>query len=250
MEALAVTAGSPGSSLYWPTLGVAALHTLEFAAGGLAGALTLGLILALMKVSRVKVLRAVAIFYTEALKNVPLLVVIFVVYFGLPSFHVLLSPLVGGIVALGVYYAAYLSEIFRGGLEGVPRGQYEAACAAGLSTATMYRHIVLPQAIRLALAATGNMVVDLLKGTSLMATIGGAELLTAGQNIVSETFRAMQTYLLVGAIYWLMCFPLSRLVVKYESALKRGTQWSLHRRRLDRRLATLEATAAVGAGGV
>lgn len=223
--------------MYWPSLGFAAARTVEFWIGGIVGAVLLGLVLALMKGVRSRVVRTVAVTYTEVFKNVPLLVVIFVVYFGLPSLGVLFSPLVGGTVALIIYYAAYLSEIFRGALEGVPPGQLEASYAAGLSEFATYRRVVLPQATRLALAATGNMIVDLLKGTSLMATIGGAELLTAGQNITSETFRAFQTYVLIGAIYWVLCFPLSRLVVRYEQSLKRGTQWSFRRRRIDAYLA-------------
>lgn len=230
-------------TLYWPTLGYATIHTLQFTALGLIGSMLFGLVLAIMKVSRFRLLRGAAIVYTELLKNLPLLVIVFIIYFGLPTFGIVLSPLLAGSLALTVAYASYLSEIFRGGLQGVPPGQREAGYAVGLSTLAIYRHIVLPQAFRLAMAATGNMVVDLLKTTSLMSVIGGSELLTSAENITAETFLPMQTYLIVGAIYFVMCFPLSRLVVRYETRLKAGTNRPFHRRRLELQLRRIEAMA-------
>ena len=229
--------------MYWPTLGYATLHTLEFTVLGLAGALILGLILALMKISQLRAVRGVALVYTEILKNTPLLVVLFVIYFGLPTIGLVLDPLIAGSLALTVCYAAYLSEIFRAGLQGVPAGQREAGYAVGLTTAAIYWNIILPQTFRLSLAATGNMVVDVLKTTSLISAIGGGELLTSAENITAATFQPMKTYLLVGAIYFVMCFPLSRLVVRYESALKAGTNRKRHRRHVEAQLLQIGVAA-------
>jgi polar amino acid transport system permease protein len=235
------------SNLYWPALWNAALHTLEFTVYSVLGSLLLGLVLALMKVSRSWVARMIAIVYTEIFRNSPLLVVIFVIYFGLPAIGIVMSTLVAGCLSMSLFFASYLSEIFRAGLEGVPQGQREAGYAAGLSTVAIYRHIVLPQALRLSLAATGNMIVDILKSTSLLATITGSELLTTAQTITSATFKPMQTYLLVGAIYFVMCFPLSRLVVSYETALKAGKHFSLRRRRIQRHIDRMNLTSRGGA---
>jgi polar amino acid transport system permease protein len=231
------------SSLYWPALAYATLHTLEFTGLGLAGSLVLGMILALMKVGKWRATRWIAIAYTELLKNTPLLVVMFVVYFGLPSAGIVLSRLIAGSLALTVCYAAYLSEIFRAGLQGVPDGQREAGYALGLSTFATYWNIILPQTFRLSLAATGNMVVDVLKTTSLISAIGGGELLTSAENITAATFQPMKVYLIVGGIYFALCFPLSRLVVWYESRLKAGMNRKHHRARLDAELREIGASA-------
>jgi polar amino acid transport system permease protein len=232
-----------GSSLYWPALGYATLHTLEFTALGLAGSLVLGLILALMKVGKWAPIRWVAVVYTELLKNTPLLVVLYIIYFGLPSVGILFDRLIAGSLALTVCYAAYLSEIFRAGLQGVPNGQREAGYAVGLSTFAVYWNIILPQAFRLSLAATGNMVVDVLKTTSLISVIGGAELLTSAENITAANFEPMKVYLIIGGIYFAFCFPLSRLVVWYETRLKAGKNRQRSRRRLEAELREIGAVA-------
>lgn len=234
------------SVLYWPALGYATLTTLEFTVLAVIGALLLGLIVALMKASSNLVIRRAAIVYTEIFKNSPLLVIIFVIYFGLPQIGMVLPTLAAGTLSMVVFFAAYLSEIFRAGLEGVPPGQKEAGYAAGLSTTMIYRHIVLPQATRLSLAAVGNVVVDILKSTSLLATIAGSELLSSAQTITSATFRPMQTYLLVGAIYFALCYPLSRLIVKYETSLKNGSSFSFRRRRIQAHIRRLDPTLVAG----
>jgi polar amino acid transport system permease protein len=230
---------------YWPALGYATLHTLEFTGLGIAGSMVLGLVLALMKVAKFRAVRWIAVVYTELLKNTPLLVVMFIIYFGLPSVGIVLSRLIAGSLALTVCYAAYLSEIFRAGLQGVPNGQREAGYAVGLSTVAIYWYIILPQTFRLALAATGNMVVDILKTTSLISAIGGGELTTTAENITAATFDAMKVYLIVGGIYFAMCFPLSRLVVWYESKLKAGTNNRLRRMRFAKELNMITSVGEV-----
>jgi polar amino acid transport system permease protein len=232
-----------GTSLYWPALGYATLHTLEFTALGLAGSLLFGLVLALMKVAKWGPVRWIAVAYTELFKNTPLLVVLLVTYFGLPNVGIILSRLIAGSLALTLCYAAYLSEIFRAGLQGVPNGQREAGYAVGLSTFAVYWNIILPQTFRLSLAATGNMVVDVLKTTSLISAIGGAELTTSAENITAANFEPMKVYLLIGAIYFALCFPLSRLVVWYESRLKAGKNRQRSRARLESELRQIGAVA-------
>jgi polar amino acid transport system permease protein len=164
----------------------------------------------------------------------PLLTPIFVIYFGLSSVGLTLSTFEAGCLSLIAFYSAYLSEIFRGALQGVHRDQREAAEAVGLDGRATLFHVLLPQAARLALPATGTMLVDMVKATSLLVTISGAELMTEGQLITSETFRALEVYLVIGAVYFCLCYPLSMGVSAFERAMRRGTPLGPRRRRLWR----------------
>lgn len=215
-----------------PTLGSGIRTTLEFTAASFAGAVLAGLLLALMRESPVAPVRWIARIYTEIFKNLPLLTEIFVVYFGLASLGLRLSVFEAGCVSLIVFYAAYLSEIFRGGLQSVAAGQREAAHALGLTEREVLGWVVLPQAVRVVMPATTTMLVDMLKSTSLLITISAAELMTVGQLIASTTFRAMEVYLVIGLIYFAMCYPLSLASLWLERRLKAGTPLSPRRRRL------------------
>ena len=226
---------------YVPDLLRAAGTTAKYTLLGFTSASVLGLFLALLRLSRWRLLRVIARIYTEPVKNTPLLTQIFIIYFGLATVGLVLDAFVAGTLALMFFYGAYLSEIFRGCIQGVSPGQREAALAIGLPPQAVYRRVILPQAVRLALPATGNMLVDLLKSTSLMATIAGAELMSVGRNITAETFEALQVYLVVGGIYFALAFPLSQLMLWYEHRLKAGTQFSLAKRRTHRQLAELMA---------
>lgn len=226
-------------SPYVPEIINAADVTLKFTLFGFAGAVSLGLVLALMRLSRRRIVRIPARIYIELFKNTPLLTQIFIIYFGLASVGLVLSPFVAGSLALALFYAAYLSEIFRGGIQGVNVGQREAALAVGLAPQSVYRSVILPQAVRLALPATGNMLVDMLKSTSLMAAIAGAELMTVARNVTSETFKALEVYLVIGGIYFLLAYPMSQGTAWYEKRLSQGKQFSLRRRRTRRHIDSL-----------
>src|SRR5216683_4495223 len=219
---------------YAPAIGDAILKTLEFTVIGFAGAVVVGLIIAVLRMSRVMPVRAVARLYTEIFRNLPLITEVFVIYFGLASVGLRFSALVAGSLSLALFYGAYLSEMFRGGMEGVPAEQREAGQAAGLTSWTIFWHITVPQAARVALPGASTMLVDLLKGTSIMVTIGGAELMTQGQIITGETFEALQVYLVIGAIYVALAWPLSQLALVLESRLKMSTPLLPGRRRLWR----------------
>lgn len=219
---------------YVPALVHAGERTLMFTALGFVGAVVIGLVIALARISPILPLRLLARLYVEIFRNLPLITELFIVYFGLATVGVRLSVLVAGSFSLAVFYGAYLSEIFRAGLEGVHKGQREAAYALGLSVPQTFTHISVPLATRLALPGTSTMLVDLLKGTSLMVTIGGAELMTEGQLIVSDTFRPLEVYAVIGAIYVALALPLSQASLMLERALKRGVALSPGRRRIQR----------------
>lgn len=218
---------------YWPELWRGIVKTLEFTGASFVGAVVVGALLALMRESRVMLLRALARIYTEIFKNLPLMTEIFIVYFGLASFGIRFSVFQAGCISLIVFYAAYLSEIFRAGLQGVAVGQREAAHALGLTNRGVYRHVVLPQTVRLVLPGATTMLVDMLKSTSLLITIAGAELMTVGELIASETFRAMEVYFVIGLIYFLMCFPLSQASLWLERKLRFGAPLSPARIRFE-----------------
>ena len=230
---------------YRSELLAAVLKTIEFTAASFAGATLLGLLVALARLSPVKPLRLVAACYTELFKNVPLLVVIFFAYFGLPHAGVTFSVFEAGTVSLIVFYAAYLSEIFRAAIEAVHSGQQEAAEALGLGRLTTFTHVILPQAMRIAMPGTNTMLVDLLKSTSLLVTISGAELMTQGQLIASQTFQPSEVYAVIGVIYFVLCYPLSQLLLWFERKTREGVPLHpIRRRRMRMIRMTIERQGA------
>ncbi len=216
---------------YAGNLGEGLLRTLAYTLASFIGAAILGLILALMRLNRVRIVRLPATLYTEVFKNVPLLAIIFVTYFGLPSVGIRFSVFVAGVLSLVLFYAAYLSEIFRAAIAGIHPGQNEAAHALGLGRVKTFGHVILPQALRLALPGTNTMFVDLLKSTSLLVTISAAELMTRAQLIASETFRSLEVYLVIAALYFAVCYPVSQCLLWLERTIHAGVPLSLGRRR-------------------
>ena len=228
---------------YSSDLLTALLKTIEFTAVGFAGAALLGLILALMRLSPARALRIPAVVYTELFKNIPLLAIIFLIYFGLPSQGIKLGVFTAGTLSLVIFYAAYLSEIFRSAIAGVHGGQQEASEALGLSRRATFAHVVFPQALRSALPGTNTMLVDLLKSTSLLVTIAAAELMSQGQLIASETFRALEVYLVISILYFALCYPLSQGLLWFERQIRGGVPLTPNRRR---RLRTARALLEKG----
>ena len=216
---------------YAPSLWDGLVKTLKFTVAGFAGAALLGLVLAMMRLSPLRALRLPAAIYTELFKNVPLLAIIFLTYFGLVSVGVKLSVFEAGTLSLIVFYASYLSEIFRSAIAGVHDGQQEAAEALGLSRRVTFAHVVFPQALRQALPGTNTMLVDLLKSTSLLVTISAAELMSQGQLIASETFRALEVYAVIAVLYFVVCYPFSQGLLWFERQVRAGVPLLPRRRR-------------------
>jgi polar amino acid transport system permease protein len=215
------------------------LETLKYTAVSFAGAAALGLVLALIRLSPVRIVRLPAAVYTEVFKNIPLLAIIFLTYFGLASQGIRLGVFEAGALSLILFYASYLSEIFRAAITGVHGGQQEAAEALGLSRPATFAYVISPQALRLALPGTNTMLVDLLKSTSLLVTISAAELMSQGQLIASETFRALEVYAVIAVMYFAVCYPLSQSLLWLERRVRAGAPLSLRRRRRLRAAAAL-----------
>jgi polar amino acid transport system permease protein len=231
MSVLATRPFQVAWSDYAPALWHALVKTLEYTLVSFAGAVMLGLAVALLRLAKLRVLRVIAAVYTELFKNIPLLAIIFLTYFGLASEGIVLSVFEAGCLSLIVFYAAYLSEIFRAAISGVHAGQQEAAEALGLGRIATFAHVIFPQALRLALPGTNTMAVDLLKSTSLLVTISAAELMSEGRLITSATFRALEVYLVIAAIYFAVCYPLSQLLLWLERKIRNGVALMPRRRR-------------------
>lgn len=179
--------------------------TLLIAIVSILVSIVLGLLIALLRVKRVLVLDQLLALYISLFRGMPSVVLLFTVYYGLPQMFPVLTKMpaiVAAIICFSLKYSAYLAEIFRAGLESVDHGQKEAALTVGLSSAQLYRHIILPQAFVNALPSTGNMFISLVKDSSVAFFAGVPELLAAGKLLTVESYRFFETYLAIGIIYW------------------------------------------------
>jgi polar amino acid transport system permease protein len=194
-----------------------ALSLLAFAGGGL-----LGFALALARVYAPRPVRAMAMLYIKLIQGTPLLILLFLTYFGLPAMGLVVDPLVAVALGLSTYASAYLGEIWRGSLEAVPRAQEEAAACLALSWRQRMVHVILPQAVKIATPPTVGFMVQIVKNTSLASAIGIIELVRAGQMINNATFRPFIVFVLIAALYFALCYPLSawsrRLEGKFDVA--------------------------------
>ncbi|QDA36723.1 amino acid ABC transporter permease (plasmid) [Paracoccus liaowanqingii] len=184
--------------------------------GGAAG----GLVLALSRTSHSRALRLVSMSFIQVFQGTPLLMQLFLVYFGLAVLGLPIDPLVAAAVALTLHASAFLGEIWRGAIQAVPQGQSEAATALALSYRDRMRHVVLPQAMRVATAPTVGFLVQLIKGTSLASIIGFTELTRAGQIVNNATFQPFLVFGTVAALYFILCWPLSLLARRMEARMR------------------------------
>ncbi|MGX9148287.1 ectoine/hydroxyectoine ABC transporter permease subunit EhuD [Mesorhizobium sp. 128a] len=196
-------------------------NTLIAALSGYAIAMVLGLALALIQRSNAAVLRWVVRELIEFIRSTPLLVQVFFVFYVAPQFGVRLSPWVSGMLAIGLHYACYLSEVYRGGIEGVVRGQWEAATALNMSTKQTYLRVVIPQAIPLCIPGMGNYLVGIFKDTPMLSVIGVAELMHTANAIGTENYRFLEPYTLVGVIFLVISLPSAGLVKVLDRYLHR-----------------------------
>jgi polar amino acid transport system permease protein len=235
-------------SLYSTDLINGLQNTLLYTALGFTGAALLGLLLALMRTSKNRLLRVPASIYTEVFKNIPLIVIIYMGYYGLAGdpININLEVLQAAVLSLAVFYAAYLSEIFRAALVGVHPGQREAAQALGLNRRTTFGNVIFPQGVRLALAGTNTMMVDMLKSSSLLVIISAGELFQVGKSASSATFRTMEVMIVIAAIYFAMCYPLSQGLLWLERRMHAGAPLSPRRARRLRRARVMLAVAQTG----
>jgi polar amino acid transport system permease protein len=197
--------------------------TLQATALGTMLALVCGLVLALCRQQRVGFLSVAAALVVEVLRSTPLLVQLYLLFFGLPALGVSLSPLVTGVIALGLHYGAYTSEVYRAGIEAVPRAQWEAGHALRLPRTRIAWSIVLPQAIPPMLPALGNYAIAMLKDTPLLSAITVSEVVQVAQIAGSRSFRYLEGFTLVGALFLLASIVASLAVRAVEKHFVRHT---------------------------
>jgi polar amino acid transport system permease protein len=186
-----------------PKLMRAAVVTIEATLLGFVLAATLGLVLALVRLAIPRTAWPISV-AVELIRSTPLLIQIFFIYFVLPNFGIVLDAFTAGVLAIGVHYAAYCSEVYRAGFDNVHRGQWEAAVALNLDSWTTFRDIIIPQAIPPVIPALGNYLVALFKETPLLSAIAVLELMQTAKIIGSETFRYTEPITLVGLFFLVM----------------------------------------------
>ncbi|MCT6719976.1 amino acid ABC transporter permease [Acidovorax sp. K2F] len=194
----------------------AAQWTLALSAIAFVGGALLGLVVALSRTSENAAARNASRVFIQVFQGTPLLLQLFLIFFGAPVLGFDINPWVAAGVALVLNSAAFLAEIWRGCIEAVPRGQWEAAQALNLKYVARMRFVVLPQAFKIALPPTVGYMVQIIKGTSLAAIIGFTEITRAGQIINNATFQPLHVFTTVAALYFVICWPLSLLAARME----------------------------------
>jgi polar amino acid transport system permease protein len=202
------------SNLLEATEWTIALSLIAFVSGGVVG-----LILLFMRTSGVAALAWFTRLYIEFFQGTPLLMQLFLFFFGVALFGIEVSPLMAAWLALTFWTSAFLAEIWRGCVEAIPRGQWEASGSLALSYVEQMRYVILPQAVRIAVAPTVGFSVQVVKGTALASIIGFVELTKAGTMLNNATFRPFLVYSMVAVIYFCLCFPLSFFAKRLEGRL-------------------------------
>jgi polar amino acid transport system permease protein len=203
-------------------LGQGALWTIGLSLIALAGGGIVGFVIALARISPLRSIRLVSAAYVQLVQGTPLLVILFLGYFGLAAVGIRTSPLVAAGVSLTIYVAAYLGEIWRGSIESVPKPQWEAAEGLALSRTQRMMKVILPQAIRIATPPTVGFMVQIVKNTSLASVVGFVELMRSGQIVNNSLFEPFAIYAIIAVVYFALCYPLSLLSQKLERRMGRG----------------------------
>ncbi|CAB3821480.1 L-cystine transport system permease protein TcyB [Achromobacter animicus] len=204
-----------------PTLGSALVITIQATVLGMLVAVTLGLVLAMFRRSKLRIVSLPTAFFIEFVRSTPLLVQMYFLFYVLPLTGAQMSPLMTGIVALGLHYATYCAEVYRAGIEAVPRGQWEAATALNMSRWRTTVGVVLPQAIPPVVPALGNYLVAMFKDTPLLSAITVVELLQQSKMIGSATFRYTEPLTLVGLLFLALSLVAAWGVRGLEARLQR-----------------------------
>jgi L-cystine transport system permease protein len=207
-----------------PVLLTGAGYTLLFAVAAMVGGLVLGFPTAVMRISPWGLLRWPAALYVSVMRGTPLLVQLFVIYYGLPSVGIEFTPVTAGILALSLNAGAYLSESLRGAILSIGQGQWRASFSLGLTYGQALRFVVLPQALRVAVPSMSNTLISLIKDTSLVSVITMTELMLATKEVIATTFQPLPLYIAAAAIYWVLSLVFEQVQRYAERRLNRGHQ--------------------------
>ncbi|MFF2808493.1 ectoine/hydroxyectoine ABC transporter permease subunit EhuD [Streptomyces sp. NPDC058000] len=206
---------------FLPTFWKGVLVTLQALVLGSLIAFALGLVWALAQRSSLKVVRWPVTAVTEFVRNTPLLVQLFFLFYVMPEWGLTLSALATGVIGLGLHYSTYTAEVYRSGIDGVPAGQWEAAIALSLPRHRTWTAVILPQAIRRVAPALGNYVIAMLKDSPMLFAIGVLEMLGEARQFSSQTFQTVEPYTVVGVAFIAIAYPASLLLRALERRLVR-----------------------------
>ncbi len=203
------------------------INTLQSAMVGLVIAMVIGFAIGLMATSGRRGLQAVARVYVEFFQNTPLILQVCFLYYALAYSGVRITVVVVGFIALGLYHGAYVGEVVRAGIQSIPAGQFDAARSQGFGYAQTMRYVILPQTVKIILPPMVNQVVALIKNTSCLYIIGGADLIATTYNFVTGASTGGAygpAYLVGGLLFFLVCYPLSMMAGRWERRLKARDQ--------------------------
>ena len=201
-------------------IGAGFIRTLQVAVLALLLALVIGVVVGTMSTAKGRLPRAVARIYVEMFQNIPLVIQIFFMYNGLAMAGLVLSEFTIGVVGVGMYHGAYIAEVVRAGILAVPKGQEEAAYSEGFNYIQTMRYVILPQMVKIILPPLTNQAVNLIKNTSVLAIIAGADPMYVADSYASYSLNYGPAYAVAGLLYFLLCFPLATFARKYEQKLK------------------------------
>ena len=184
--------------------------------------LLIGTFMAIFQVSKIKWLKGLGNMYVNLFRNLPLLIVVMFLFVVMPLYGVKIDGLTAGTIGLTLYTSAFIADTVRAGIEGIPKGQLEAGLASGLTYSQVMRLIVLPQAFKIVIPPLGNQFINLVKNSSILAMVTGADLMYQGDLVASTTFNTIGTYTLIGLIYLMLTLPLSYLMKYLEIRLTKA----------------------------
>ncbi|MFZ7754043.1 amino acid ABC transporter permease [Bacillus velezensis] len=185
------------------------LHTLLASFIALAGSFALGVLIAVMRITAFKPLQWIGTAYVEFIRNIPLLLITFVFYFGLPNAGLRLDGFQAGTIALTIYTSAFIAEAIRAGIQTVPKGQMEAARSSGFTYSQAMRYIILPQAVKIVIPPLGNQFLNLVKNSSILGVVAGLDLMYQADLVSSSTLVVFDVYIFVSLFYLILTIPLS-----------------------------------------
>jgi His/Glu/Gln/Arg/opine family amino acid ABC transporter permease subunit len=196
------------------------LTTLIVAGTAIPVGIVIGVLVCMLRISKNRLLRWPAIAYIEIIRNIPLLILLFMVFYALPFFGVRLSGLTTGFICLSIYGGAYFAEVFRGGVEAVSKGQFDAAKALGLKYGFYMRRVIFPQLYGYVFPPATNIALTLIKETSLLSMLAVAELTYAAHDINGRTFTPVETFATIALIYWVISILFLKLTSSLQSRIE------------------------------
>lgn len=204
----------------WPVFAQGFAYTLLIAAGALTLALALGVIFGMFSTSSVGILRVISRIFVEVFQNTPLLIQVFFLFNGLPLLGIILDVTTIGILGVGIYHGAYISEVVRSAIGSIKRGQFEAAYSQGFNYWQTMRYIILPQAQKIMLPPLTMQAVNLIKNTAVVAIISGADIMFTAKSWSSGNIYYGPAYVAAGILYFIICFPLATFAKRMEDNTK------------------------------